>query len=68
MQTVKSYYRHTRALAAIPAVDALTLARAAFALDRSADAARIAPPAVVSRESLHDGSNPLTLSYGIKVY
>jgi hypothetical protein len=64
----QDYYQHARALGAFPAHECLALARLAVALDETASAKKIPLPAIVSSEVLHDDTNPLTLSFGIKVF
>lgn len=64
----KQYYAHARALGAFSAADCLTLAREAAELDRIAAAKKSAPPATIARETMPDGSAPINLSFGIKVY
>jgi hypothetical protein len=63
---VKAYYRHARSIGNYKAVDALALARQAATLDETR---RVSiPPATVGLEVLPDGSNPIILSFGIKVF
>ena len=61
-------YRHARALGPFPAAAALALAREAAALDEAAAAKRLPGPVVVWHETMPDGSAPLRLSNGVKVY
>lgn len=63
---VKDYYAHARALGEFTASQCLDLARQAAKMD--IDGMPIIPAAITSREVLHDGSDPVTLSFGIKVY
>ena len=65
----KSYYNHARSLGAFNAADCLRIARDAAALDRAAIERSVSvPPAAVALEVLHDGSNPVHLSFGIYVF
>jgi hypothetical protein len=64
----KAYFRHIRSLGAFRAIDAIKLAREAAALDHAAAAKRAPGPEVVAREVMPDNSNPLRLSFGVKVY
>jgi hypothetical protein len=68
--TTAEYFRHTRSLAPFPANQALALARAAVALDEAAAArkARYAGQDTVAREVMPDGSAPIHLSFGVKVF
>lgn len=64
----QEYFAHTRSIGPFKASDCLRLAREAAELDRLAAVRVSVPPATVSREVLHDGSNPVHLSFGIKVF
>jgi hypothetical protein len=64
----QAYFHHIRSLGSFPAAAALELAREAAALDEAAAAKRRAGPDIVAREVMPDGSAPITLSFGIKVY
>lgn len=63
---VKSYYRHCRSIGNYRAVDALALAREAAALDEANYVT--VPPASAGVEVMPDGTSPIILSFGIKVY
>lgn len=62
----KAYYRHCRRIGTYRAVDAIALARQAAALDEANYVTT--PPASVGVEVMPDGSSPIILSFGIKVY
>lgn len=66
----QQYFRHIRNLGPFKASDAIRLAREAAELDRASVEAQYVtvPPATVSRETLHDGTDPIHLSFGIKVF
>lgn len=66
--TARNYYQHIRSLGSFRAVDAIELAREAEMLDKSAEMRRVTPPPTISRETLADGSNPINLSFGIRVF
>jgi len=61
-----AYYRHARKLGSFRAIDAWKLAKEAASLDAKSYVST--PPAAVSREVLHDGSNPVHLSFGVFVF
>jgi hypothetical protein len=64
--TVHEYYKQARSLGAFRAVDCLMLARQAAALDEAKYVS--VPPASVGVEVMPDGSAPVILSFGIKVF
>jgi hypothetical protein len=64
----QTYFRHIRSLGAFRAIDAIAMAREAAALNEAAAAKRSPVPEIVAREVMHDGSNALHLSFGVKVY
>lgn len=68
MMTTAQYFSHIRSLGAFPAAGALELARKAVEMDNKAAAKCSPSTAVVWHEILPDGSVPLKLSHGVKVY
>lgn len=64
----QDYYRHARTLGAFSAHECFALAREAAALDNAARVKNSVPFVTISCEVLPDESNPLTLSFGIKVF
>jgi hypothetical protein len=66
----RDYFKHIRSLGAFPAAGALALAREAAALDKARDEKRAiaAGPSIAAYEVMPDGTAPVRLSFGIKVY
>lgn len=66
--TVRAYYQHIRSLGPFRAVDALRVAREAAALDDARRLRETVPFVTVSYEVWPDGSAPLRLGGGIRVF
>jgi len=72
-RTVREHYRHARSLGAFRAVDCLRIARAAAELDRTSAEARTAVRVAscwttAYRETWPDGSAPIRLTDGVRVF
>lgn len=64
---VRTYYQHARRLGFV-AVDCLRMAREAARMDQEARISRLPPPGAAAWESMPDGSDPIRLSFSIKVF
>ena len=64
--TARDYFKHARSIGNFRAIDAWDLAKEAAEMDWNSY--KPTPPASVGVEFMPDGSAPVALSFGIKVF